>query len=251
MRPCGVHSDRTITARFVLSFVLVCFGLPLAAQQGHYPILTNIDSAEIWFDKIVNPQNAAIVNGPAYSIPFRGYNSHPFYQSPESDRSFVQYDNDLYRNVDLLYDSYSDVLVYKCITDNNVFFIKLDNTLVQRFDLHNRHFKKYNEGISAGLGPYFEVLFEEKQFAVVVKRRKLERLNDRTRSYEEDDVHYILNSGKWTRITGSGSFSKQLTKDRRKELATFIKSNRINVRKRRDEDLSKLGAFCYSLKVRK
>jgi hypothetical protein len=99
------------------------------------------------------------------------------------------------------------------------------------------------------MGPYFDVLFEENQFAVVVKRRKFERFDGRTRYYEEDNVQYILNNGKWTRITGKGSFSKQLKKELRKELSTFINSNNINVRK--DEDLRKLGAFCYSLKERK
>lgn len=246
MSRCRVQSGR-ITTQFVLFFVLGCFAV--SAQQSQYPVLSNVDSAEVWFDKIVNPQNAAIVNGPAYSIPFRGYNSHPFYQSSESDRSFVLYDNDLYRNVDLLYDSYSDVLVYKCLTDNNVYFIKLDNTLVQRFDIHGHHFKKYSEGLTAGMGPYFEVLFEEKDFAVVVKRRKLERFDGRTRYYEEDNVQYILNNGKWTRISGKGSFSKQVKKEQRKELSNFISSNNINVRK--EEDLKKLGAFCYSLKEKK
>src|SRR5688572_28539941 len=99
MSCCRVHSDR-ITSRFVLPFVLVCFGLPVSAQQSPYPVLPHVDSAEVWFDNIVNRENAAIVNGPAYIIPFRGYNSHPFYQSPESDRTFLRYDNDLYRNVD-------------------------------------------------------------------------------------------------------------------------------------------------------
>jgi hypothetical protein len=251
MSLCRGRSDSGVTNLFAFSFILLCYSIVVSGQQSQYPILANVDSAEVWFDQIVNPQNAALVNGPVYSIPFKGYNSHPFYKSPESDRSFVHYDNDLYRNVDLLYDSYSDILVFKCATDNSVYFIKMDPLLVQNFDLHNHHFKKYNEGISAGLGPYFDVLFEEKQFAVVVKRLKAERFDGRTRYYEEDNVHYILNSGKWTRITGTGSFSKQLRKDQRKELATFIKSNHINVRKRRDEDLSKLGAFCYSLIIKK
>lgn len=252
MPPCRVLSESTaIATRFVLSIVLVCSGFPVSAQQNQYPVLSNVDSAEVWFDQIVGPENAAIVNGPEYHIPFKGLRTHPFYQSPESDRSFIRYDNDLYRNIDLLYDSYGDNLVYKSVTSNNVLFIKLDNKLVQSFDLHGHHFKKFSEGMSAGIGAYFDVLFEEKKFAVVVKRRKLERIDGQTSDYIEDDVHYILNNGKWIRITGNGSFSKTLTKDKRKELTAYISSNQINVRKRRDEELRKVGAFCYSLKERK
>lgn len=252
MSPGRVRSDNTFVAtRFLLSAILICYVLTASAQQNQYPILTTVDSAEVWFDQYVNLENTALVNGPVYNIPFKGYNSHPFYQSPESEHTFVRYNNDLYRNIDLLYDSYSDVLVYKCITDNNVFFIKLDQKFVQRFDLHNHHFKKFDEGIRAGLGPYFDVLFEENEFAVVAKRIKVERFDGSTRYYIEEDAHYILNNGKWFRITGTGSFSKQVKKDQRKELATFIRSNHVNVRKRKDEDLRKLGAFCYSLKERK
>jgi len=252
MSPCRVRSSNPFTiTRFVPSIILICVVRIASAQQSHYPILSNADSAEVWFDRIVSPEHAALVNGPAYSISFRGFKTHPFYQSPESDRSFVRYDNDLYRNVDLLYDSYGDILVLKCITASNVYFIKLDQKMVQRFDLHGHHFKKYDEGISAGIGAYFDILFEGTQFDVVVKRRKVERLDGSRSDYQEDDVYYIVNNGEWIRITGKGSFSKTLKKDQRKELSAFININNINVRKRKDEDLRKLGAFCYSLKERK
>ncbi|HEU5289376.1 MAG TPA: hypothetical protein VFU05_01960, partial [Cyclobacteriaceae bacterium] len=205
----------------------------------------------IWFDQIASPVNAAIVNGPEYRIPVMGTQSHPFFRSQESDRTYIHYDNDLYRNVDLLYDAFGDVLVYKFISPDKVLFIKLDSRMVQDFSLHQHYFKKYNEGIRAGIGAYFDVLFEKDDFAVVVKRRKVERLEGKLSVYIEDDVHYILNNGQWIRITGNGSFSKTLPKDQRKELTTFLKGNHINVRKRKDDDLKKVGAFCYSLKERK
>lgn len=252
MSRCRVSfSNVTHVTRLTLLITLTFSSIFSSAQQGNYPVLANADSAEVWFDKIVNPVSAAIVNGPEYRVTFQGFKSHPFYQSSESDRTYLRYDNDVYRNIDLLYDSYADILVYKFITANKVLFIKLNNKFVQDFTLHNHYFKKFDEGIRAGIGAYFEVLFEKDQFAVVVKRRKLERLTGERSDYIEDDVHYILSSGKWTRITGSGSFSKTLPKDKRKELTAFIKSNRINVKKRKDDDLKKLGAFCYSLKERK
>jgi len=251
MPPCRVRSDNTLITRFLLPAVLACFTIAVSAQQSPFPVFAHVDSAEVWFDQIVGPENAAIVNGPEYYISFKGHKTHPFYQSPESDRSFVRYGNDLYKNIDLLYDTYLDLLILKCVTSNAVYYIKLDNNLVQSFDLHGHHFKKYNEGIIARIGTYFDVLFEENQFAILVKRSKLERLKGSTRYYFEDDVYYILNSGKWIRITGKDSFAKTLHKDQRRELDAFIKSNHINVRKLKNEDLKKLGTFCYSLKERK
>ena len=222
-----------------------------ATAQSSYPLLTNADSAEVWFDKIVDPKNSSLVNGFEYRVPFKGLTTHPFYQSPESDRTFIHYDHDLYNNVDLLYDSYSDAVVLKSVTSNGALFIKLDTRLVQSFDLHHHHFKKYDEGIRADIGAYFDVLFEENHYAVVAKRRKLERINGTTSDYIEDDVYYILNQGKWIRITGKGSFSTHLNKEQKKELAAFIKKNHINVRKRDEADLKTLGAFCYSLQEKK
>lgn len=252
MSSCRVPlKSATNLIRFALSVVLIGSVLSSSAQQQQFPALTNADSAEVWFDQIVDPASAAIVNGPEYRVAFQGSASHPFFVSQESDRTYVQYDHDLYRNVDLLYDSYGDILVYKFVAADKVLFIKLDHKLVEHFSLHEHVFKKYEEGIRAGTGVYFDVLFEKNEFAVVVKRRKLERLEGRQSNYVEDDVHYILDNGRWARITGNGSFAKTIPKDQRKELTAFVKSNQINVRKRKDEDLRKLGAFCYSLKEKK
>jgi hypothetical protein len=250
MFPCRVSSDCAVNIQLVLSVFLLSSTIGTTAQS-QYPALTNIDSAEVWFDQITYPENAAIVNGPAYHVPFRGLKTHPFYKSAESDRSFIWYDKDLYQHVELLYDSYGDILVLKSVTANGALFITLDEKFVLRFDLHGHHFKKFDEGIQAGIGKYFDVLFEADMFAVVVQRRKLERLNGSTRDYLEDDVYYILDNGKWIRVSGSGSFSKTVNKDQRKELSAFIKSNHLHVKKRKDDDMRKLGAFCYSLKVRK
>lgn len=248
MSSCRVVSDHTFLIKRFLSIAFVCTTLAVSAQQGEYPLLTRTDSAEVWYDQLVSPNHAAIINGPEYQLPFKALKTHPFYQSAESDRSFVEYDNDLYQHVDLLYDSYADILVLKCTSSNGVFLVKLDYNLVQYFNLHGHHFKKYNEGVKAGLGSYFDVLFEKDQFAVLVKRRKLERIEGSTSDYTVDDVYYLLNEGKWIRITGNSSFGQPFNKSQRKELAAFMKSNHINVRKRVDEDLKKLGAFCYSLK---
>jgi hypothetical protein len=252
MSLCRVSTgSKSIAVRFILSVVLTSWGLTASAQQAQYAAFTNVDSAEVWFDQIVSPVNASIVNGPEYRVTFQGFNSHPFFLSSESDRTYIRYNEDLFRNIDLLYDSYGDILVHKFVTANKVLFIKLDNKLVQDFSLHNHYFKKYDEGIRAGIGAYFDVLFEGTDFAVLVKRRKVERLEGNRSDYIEDDVYYILDSGKWIRITGNGSFSKTLDKSKRKDLAAFAKSNHINARKRKDDDLKKLGAFCYSLKTSK
>jgi hypothetical protein len=239
-----------VAARFLLSFVLVYFNFLASAQQGSQVAFINIDSAESWFDRIVNPKSAAILNGPAYYIAFKGLNTHPFYQSAESDRSFVRYDNDLYKNLDLLYDTYGDILVLKYVTPNGAFFIELDKNLVQGFDLHHHHFKKFSD-VGSQSSAYVDVLFEAKQFAVVVRRIKIQRIEGRIRNYLEDDVFYIMDHGKSTRVTGAGSFAKTLAKEQRKELAGYIKNNHIKLRKRKDEDLKQVAAFCYSLKEKK
>lgn len=238
--------------RLWITFVLVGFIIATSsAQQRNYPILANVDSAGVWFDQIVDSRQAAIVNGPAYFISFKGLHTHPFYQTEEADRSFVKFDNDVYENVDLLYDTYGDILVLKFVTQNGALFVKLDENRVQSFDLHQHHFKRFEEGIKANVGTYFDVLFEQENFAVVARRIKIKRIEAGTADYVEDDVFYIFNNSKWIRIKGAGSFTKTLGKDRRKELTTFIRSNHINVRKRNDEDLKRVGAFCYSLKERK
>src|SRR5690349_16155814 len=114
MPVCRVSSKSiTSVTRLTLLIALTFSSVVSSCQHGSYPVLTNVDSAEVWFDKIVNPISAAIVNGPEYRVTFQGLRSHPFYRSSESDRTYIRYDNDVYRNIDLLYDSYGDILVCK------------------------------------------------------------------------------------------------------------------------------------------
>jgi hypothetical protein len=248
MFSCWVRSESALVSTRNLLFVSIfCFTITASAQQRHL-VLTNVDSATIWFDRIVTSQSAAIVNGPEYHISFKGLKTHPFYKSAEAQKSSATYENDIYENLDLLYDTYADILVLKTSASTGTFFVKLDKELVQTFELHHHHFKKFRGGPSSKEGAYYDVLFEEKHFAVLVRRIKLEQIEGRERDYVEEDVHYILNNGKWIRLTGKSSFSKTIQKDQRKALTAFIKSNGINLRRRRDEDLAKLGAFCYSLK---
>src|SRR6478736_3630250 len=129
-----------VPARYLLAIVLTWFITETSAQQNNYPALATADSAEVWFDQIVNPNSAAIINGSEYHLPFKGYRTHAFYMSAESQRSCVWYDDDLYKNLDLLYDTYGDILMLKWPTSRGTFFIKLDKNLVQGFDLHQHHF---------------------------------------------------------------------------------------------------------------
>jgi hypothetical protein len=236
------------STRFLLFVSIVCWTVTASARQTQHPIFALEDSVNVWFDKIVSPENAPLVNGEEYHISFKGLTTHPFYRNAESNRASVRYNNDMYENINLLYDTYADILVLKTSTSTGTFFVELDKDLVQSFTIHNHHFKKIYGGPATKGNAYYDVLFEEKQFAVLVRRIKLGRTEGVKRDYFEDDVHFILDNGRWTRITGKRSFSKKLKKDQRKALTGFIKSNGINVRKRKDEDFKKLGAFCYSLK---
>src|SRR6188768_2996576 len=91
---------------------------PLFAQENQLAA----ESPDLWFDQIVTIENSALINGLEYTIPFKGFQTHPFYQSADGERTTITYDGDVYRNVTLLYDAYSDEVILKSITSGGAFF---------------------------------------------------------------------------------------------------------------------------------
>ena len=232
------------------SWVLFYFGFifPGSAQQNLKDQLTSEKDVERWFENTINPQYSFIINGPEYHTSFKGLKSHPFYKTAECEISFVVYNANNYRNVNILYDTYKDILILRCILPTGFVFIELDEKYVEQFDLHNHHFKKFDTGIAAGIGTYFDVLFEAKQFSIVVKRHKIQRIDTGTKDYLEDDVYYILNAGRWQWITGKRSFENIFKEKHHKDkLDQFLTTNRINVRAKNEADLARTGEFCYKL----
>jgi hypothetical protein len=234
---------------FLIPIILICIGFHKTFGQDEYSGVAPEKNKEILFDKIIGLENSGIVNGREYMIPFRGLKSHPFFDRQDASAT-VEYDGNKYHEMQILYDIYSDILVFKVLTRAGSFaFIELDKSRVGSFDAYNHHFKKYNlVDLKFNVDGYFDVLFERESMSLVVKRSKISRVIDRVAEYEEFDQYFLIDHGRWIKFRKMKSFYTLLkSKESKRRLDNFMSSNGIKGRNATDEDLKKIALFYYEI----
>ncbi|CAN5470145.1 hypothetical protein BH10BAC4_BH10BAC4_25950 [soil metagenome] len=209
---------------------------------------------ELWFDKIVSRENTSLINGPEYFIPFQGATTHPFFGSRELTNEEVRYDAQLYENVFLLYDIYSDVLVLRIRDHSGLFaLVHVDKAKVESFTLYQHRFRKMMDPKSTSgetTYSFYNVLAEGKNIMLVARRTKTRQVLAQQTEYEIDDKYYFVRDGKWSLLSGTKSYY-ELMEAEESQITGFIKSQHIKVRKRDEKDLIAIAVFCNSLEVTK
>jgi hypothetical protein len=235
----------TILRFFIAAYVFSFSALPCYSQ-----VSLVYDQKEAWFDKTIGHENTELINGSEYFIPFQATSTHPFFGSRELTSEQVLLDGQLYTNVPLLYDIYSDILVLRFRDKNGLFtLIHLDEKKVESFTLYNHHFRKmdhpkYSE--SAKGNGYYDILYEGKKIMLVAKRTKARSAGTAKAEYEVDEKYYLIRQNQWSHASGTGSFY-EFIKDKKKQVLSFVKIKKIKVRKKDEKDLVTLTSFCDSL----
>lgn len=222
-------------------FLLLAFTFPGYTQNESFPILTSASEKETWFDSIIGFENSGIVNGREYQVSFRGFQTHPFFEN-EATAASVEYNENTFKNIFILYDIYTDELVLQHKHSNGVAYIQLDKEKLGGFEAYKRRFKKINNS-------FCELLFERENFLLVAKRMKVKKVTGATVDYERSDRVYLIEDGQWMWLTGKKSFLRTLkSKPQRKRLSEFLRSNKIRINKITDAELRKVAEYIFQLK---
>ncbi len=235
-------------ALLYLAFVLSIASSGHAQQFVSQRPLT-YEQKEVWYDQIVPIQNSNLINGPEYFIAFNARKSNPFFGSLEQFNSQLWYNQQLYNNVNLLYDIYTDKLILRQRDKKGLFvMIELDQNKVESFTLYLHHFEKMKNPKSpeghADNG-YYDLLYAGKNLMLVAKRDKFQQTEGSNIEYKLDDSFYMIKDNHWALIKGLHDITKLINNE--KEIQAFIKSKKINVRKRNESDLKALADFCDTL----
>jgi hypothetical protein len=208
----------------------------------------NYEQKEAWFDLAVGRENTGLINGIEYFIPFQGFNTNPFFGSLKSTDEILEIDEKKYHNVSLLYDTYNDVLVLRTKDKSNLFaMVKLDKQRIQSFTLQGHFFKKMNNPLLQGKSKdgFYDILYKGKNFSFLCKRSKKEFMDDQQPKYELADKYFLLHDNRWAKFSGFKDFYG-LTGVQKKEIALFIKSQKIKARKMIEKDMVAVASFCDS-----
>jgi hypothetical protein len=189
-------------------------------------------------------QQSAIYNGVAYEAPAKAFKGSVYFQDNiYSIPGLIRYDGVLYKNVPVLYDIYSDVMV---ATSPNLFFYILHAEKASDIYLSNHHFIYINAYNAFSLKPgYYDQLYDGNS-SVLVKRIK--NINNNVTSqgvqviYTDESEIYIKKGSKYFQVS-SKSEVIDLFKDKKKELNQYLSSNKIRFNKDKEASVAGLARY--------
>jgi hypothetical protein len=190
---------------------------------------------------------SGLYNGSLYpGYPFHFKNGSPFFNSNKLDTGSVIYDDILYENLPLLYDNLKDVV----IIDDNGSQIQLNSKKISEFTLPGHHFIRLGKNdmnnsriINTG---FYEILYNGYNS---VLKRVIKTIEDDLSSGEvvervihQSDYYYF----KKDNAIYPAENKKDITaifSDRKKEVQQFIRKNKLNLRKDKENVLLRIASY--------
>jgi hypothetical protein len=167
---------------------------------------------------------------------------HPYYISEDWITGSVQYNNEQYDDVSLLYNIHTDDIITE--QPSSAIMIKLIRDKVQSFSIEGHQFVMIKDSKDLSTGFYDQLcsgkvnLYAKriKDFQETISGAELQRIfTEKNRYYLYKDGHYYSIKSKKSILTVLG--------DRKKELNQFIRQNHIHVRQNREAAFIKLTEY--------
>jgi len=134
----------------------------------------NINLYYDWFDKQVGNENININNGKFHKETFKTLNkSHQYFKDQKFSHGRIIYDGNIYSNILIKYDIFSNKLIVKLPNQQGHDLIILSNNLIDEFSIKQHHFIKH---ITNNGQPFFyEIIFKNNINTLFKKNIKTRR----------------------------------------------------------------------------
>ena len=187
----------------------IFLGMNYMGAQSPEEILTKS------FDQIIGKENLDINNGTFHTNEFRVINNkHRYYPSEKFEKGDVTYNNQQYFDIDIKYDLYKDILVYRP-QDSDFLSINLISEKISTFKLNNKNFVYLNSlnfplnDVKSGL---YEKCVNGKTFIFYIKhkRDKREVFKETTafNEFENNYEYYLEKNGALYKINAKKDLVK-------------------------------------------
>jgi hypothetical protein len=199
------------------------------------------EHAKSFYINTMKDQNQ-LFNGGGY-LDYRPLkDEHPYYISEDWITGSIQYDNEQYDDVSLLYNIYTDDIITE--QSSSAIMIKLIRDNVQRFSIDGHQFVmiKESEGLSTG---FYDQLSNGK---VKLYAKRIKDFQETISGYELQRIfikknrYYLYKDGHYYSIRSKKSILTVLG-DRKRELTQFIHQNHIRIRQNREIAFIKLAEY--------
>lgn len=172
-----------------------------------------------------------------------------FQDLPSFVNGHITYDGANFPDVPLLYDMYLDKVVTRLGKEN---MIGLVSSKVSQFSINGHLFKYVHvaDTTKSVLKPgFFDVIYDgkEKILAKRIKRKEFSAGNAATEYYFTSKTSYYLQRGDQYFVVNGESDFLNLHKDKRNELKSYIKQQKIKFKKQPEEAMIRLTRYYDSL----
>jgi hypothetical protein len=204
-------------------------------------------NAIAFYDRVMEG-NLHIYNGTEY-LPYRPLqDEHPFFLTDEWTNGNILYDGEWFTNMPMLYDIEKDLVIisyyFKGIK------MKLNSARVQEFIFNGHRFvnlKQTTDSIEMS-GGFYDELYRGKTTVMCSRNKKYFENKVETQlfqGFKETTQYYLFINGKFRKVSTKQSVLNLLA-DRKKELKTFIRKNRLFVLDR-ESSITRVAEYYDSL----
>jgi hypothetical protein len=204
-----------------------CFSQTVNANDSIQPkveALEKIYKSNLWDD-------AHLFNGIEYIEYKRNTHGHPYYLTPRWTNGSVEYAHQIYKDVPLIYDIFTDKVIVKNLLTKKP--IQLIDENIKGFKIEKKAFTHLKETATNNIATgYYEVLYDG-QSKLFVKRKKtiLEKVlaGDYQITFEESSTIYVCINGSYSEVNSKKGL-KKILKTKKKEIKKFIATSRSKFR---------------------
>lgn len=188
--------------------------------------------------------NAALYKGIEYKHYDSKIDGYPFFMSQKIEEGDIKYDGILYKGVRLLYDINLQVLVLD--HKNLAYPVIPDMRKISYVTLFDHHFINLTLDTIPRMQSGLYDLLEEGGINLYVRRSKSYKEEPKEtyvkRWFESQEKYYFKKEGEYYKVNSKGMALK-LMADKKKELKTFIKKNKLSFGQNFETSLKKLVEY--------
>jgi hypothetical protein len=245
-----------VKTRFILCIFITYFSCPIFTASAQ---MTTVDS--LFLQKTIAQtvaayhaaigEGSALFNGPKYAdYPKIKDGGHAFFNAVTPSKCTIVYDNVFYPSVNLLYDEVTGVVVVQDATRR----IQLETDKITAFTIWDNRFTRLTSDSTNAAGMpkgFYQILYEGK---INVFKRETKRIEEDIRSASDGIIRSIIvkkayffqKKGIYYEVRDKKSVLSFFD-DKKKEVAQFIKRNKLDFDKDADNALVKVAAFYDAL----
>ena len=189
-----------------------------------------------------------LYNGSDYIIYIPRNEEHPYFEVDDWAYGSVEYWNELYENIPLMYDINTDQIITEHNRGNP---IKLLPEKVQSFTILDHEFVRLSPDNKNNITPGFYDRLYDGETKVYARHLKIyrETLNAKEviPKYDANTRYYVFKDGVYNLVKSKSSVLKVLA-DKKPELKSFIRKNSVHFKSNRSESIVRIATHYDSLK---